>query len=273
MAKILLNIFLVLVFFVNLSRPFVFAQTLTPAPTVSSPVFNPNPTTFIPLIPGIDCGDAESTKSNVQKCCLSKNLQWKDLIKLPDFGCVIDTPAIRGFCISRGVNGILDYIFSLDLVKWMNDFTKQQTEKVNPCINGNPSTTNYSDPNCTCVKQPASSKMLCDLYVASSKDYGDCVACSSKGVWTAIGCVNSDIGAFITEKLFTFGIGLAGVFALLCIIYSALQLQTSGGNPEKIKKAQEILTSCIMGLMLIIFSVFILKLIGVNILQIPGFTK
>jgi len=48
-------------------------------------------------------------------------------------------------------------------------------------------------------------------------------------------------------------------------------MQSSQGNPEKLKKAQEMITSCIMGLMLIIFSVFILKLIGVNILKIPGF--
>ena len=41
---------------------------------------------------------------------------------------------------------------------------------------------------------------------------------------------------------------------------------------EKIKKAQDLLTSCIMGLMLIIFAVFILRLVGVNILRIPGFS-
>jgi len=69
------------------------------------------------------------------------------------------------------------------------------------------------------------------------------------------------------------GIGLAGLIALLCIIYAAFMIQISSGNPERIKKAQELLTSCIMGLMLIIFSVFILRLIGVDILKIPGFTK
>jgi len=49
-------------------------------------------------------------------------------------------------------------------------------------------------------------------------------------------------------------------------------MQSSQGNPEKLKKSQDMITSCIMGLMLIIFSIFILKLIGVDILKIPGFS-
>ena len=92
------------------------------------------------------------------------------------------------------------------------------------------------------------------------------------GVWTGIGCVYTDTKAFIEKTVFGMGIGLAGVLALLCIIYSAFMMQSSQGNPEKLKKAQEMITSCIMGLMLIIFSVFILRLIGVDILNIPGFT-
>jgi hypothetical protein len=67
------------------------------------------------------------------------------------------------------------------------------------------------------------------------------------------------------------GIGLAGGVAMLCIMYSAFRMQTSQGNPEAIKKAQETLTSCITGLVLIIFSVLILRIIAQDILRIPGF--
>ena len=98
------------------------------------------------------------------------------------------------------------------------------------------------------------------------------MACSNGGgVWSGIGCVKTNVREFIQDTLFRLGIGLAGGLALLCIIYSAFMMQTSQGNPEKLKKAQEMLTSCIMGLMLIIFSVLILRLIGVDILKIPGF--
>ena len=75
--------------------------------------------------------------------------------------------------------------------------------------------------------------------------------------------------SIIEETVFGIGVGLAGGFSLLCIIYAAFMMQSSEGNPEKLKKAQEMITSCIMGLMLIIFSVFILRLIGVNLLKIP----
>jgi hypothetical protein len=59
---------------------------------------------------------------------------------------------------------------------------------------------------------------------------------------------------------------------MLGIIFSAFQIQISQGNPEKIKKAREMLTSFVIGLLVIIFSVFILRLIGVDLLRIPGFS-
>jgi hypothetical protein len=137
-----------------------------------------------------------------------------------------------------------------------------------------------SDPNnCFCQGEMRVLSNLC-LNINSPKEKEECLKCVGggssgdeiKGVWTAIGCIKQDLSLFIKETIFSWGIGLAGLIALLCIIYSAFQMQTSQGSPEKIKKAQELLTSCIMGLMLIIFSVFILKLIGVDILKIPGFS-
>lgn len=113
---------------------------------------------------------------------------------------------------------------------------------------------------------------LCDK-MKTATEVRECRACikGGKGIWSALGCLYTDIPTLLKEYVFKIGLGLAGMFALLCILYAAFTLQTSQGNPEKIKKAQELLTSCITGLMLIIFSVFILRLIGVDILKIPGF--
>jgi hypothetical protein len=48
---------------------------------------------------------------------------------------------------------------------------------------------------------------------------------------------------------------------------------TSQGNPEKVQAAREQLTSAIVGLLFIIFSLAILTIIGVDILKLPGFTR
>jgi len=68
-------------------------------------------------------------------------------------------------------------------------------------------------------------------------------------------------------------IGIGGGIAFLLIVYSAFMIMTSQGNPERLKAGQELLTSAIAGLIMLIFSVFILELIGVKILQIPGFSE
>ena len=129
------------------------------------------------------------------------------------------------------------------------------------------------DNSCVCVKEETLGLAnLCSNLRSAEKS--ECLNCvnNEDGVWTGIGCLTTDFSAFIKDKVFGIGLGLAGAVSLLCIIYSAFMLQTSQGSPEKIKKAQELLTNCIIGLILIIFSVFILRLIGVTILKIPGFT-
>ncbi|MCL4360406.1 hypothetical protein M1555_04125 [Patescibacteria group bacterium] len=84
---------------------------------------------------------------------------------------------------------------------------------------------------------------------------------------TALGCINPDPASIFT-KFFDVGIGLAGGIAFLLIIFGGLQIMTSTGNPEKLNEGRELVVSAIAGLLLIIFSVFILRLIGVNILGV-----
>ena len=223
--------------------------------------------------PGITCGDAEAKTDSIKRCCLSSNLSFKSKNSIPDIVCVSDIFAlpVKAGCVGNLVQGVLSYFTTVWPIKDIEEWDSKPENKINPCINGNPTTLDYSDPSCVCKLEPATTMMLCDQYLKDSKDYGSCVSCSSSGVWTSIGCVKNNLNSFIGETVFGFGVGLAGGFSLLCIIYAAFMMQSSQGNPEKLKKAQEMITSCIMGLMLIIFSVFILKLIGVNILKIPGF--
>ncbi len=68
-------------------------------------------------------------------------------------------------------------------------------------------------------------------------------------------------------------LGLSGGIAVLLIIVSGYRLMASQGNPEKVQGAKESLTSAIVGLLFIIFALVILQVIGVDILQLPGFDK
>lgn len=181
---------------------------------------------------------------------------------------------------------LLDKLDFLPVVKnWVSDYEKKckdlesftKTTNDTACIIGEPSTVDFSNPGCRCVlaDSPGPSEsmiIMCKRYLTSSKELPNCISCANtNGMWTGMGCLPLDIKTLIGSFVLSTGIGLGGGLALLCIIYSAFMMQSSQGNPEKLKKAQEMITSCIMGLMLIIFSIFIMKIIGVNILRIPGF--
>lgn len=87
---------------------------------------------------------------------------------------------------------------------------------------------------------------------------------------TALGPIDLEPTAFITNILGIL-LSLSGGIAVLIISFSGYKIMTSGGNPEVIQDARERLTSAIVGLIFIIFSLVIIQVIGVDILRIPGF--
>lgn len=92
----------------------------------------------------------------------------------------------------------------------------------------------------------------------------------TSGVNTALGCISTNPNDFITTFL-GFGVGIAGGIAFLLILFGGFQILTSAGNPEQMNAGKELISSAIAGLLLIIFSIFLLKVIGVNILGLPDF--
>ncbi len=93
-------------------------------------------------------------------------------------------------------------------------------------------------------------------------------SCANGSIDTAIGCVPIDKPENFTTFILGWAVGIAGGVGLLLIIYSAFQITTSSGDPKKLQAGQELLTATITGMLLIIFSVFLLRIIGVNILGI-----
>ncbi|MEK7472484.1 MAG: hypothetical protein AAB625_00415 [Patescibacteria group bacterium] len=86
------------------------------------------------------------------------------------------------------------------------------------------------------------------------------------GIDTAIGCIPvSDTNQFMGWIL-GWAVGVGGGIAFLLIVYASFMIMTSQGVPDRLKAGQELLTSAISGLIMLIFSVFILKFIGIDIL-------
>ena len=267
LRKVLLALFVLALSFFSTQHFTVSAQT--PAPNPLNGLFQGTSD-----IPGVTCGDAASPFPDVRRCCKTTTITDPTADLIPEFAC-ITIPGLSLFaddsklCLSDLVEGAAYVVVK---VTGLSKIIKagQSVSDINPCAYGVPNGDSTTDA-CTCKESPSNSKILCTNYAASSEK-NSCNDCSDTGgVWTGLGCIRTNrVSTFISDLVFTIGFGIAGSAAFICILYSAFVLQTSRGNPERIKKAKETLRACITGLMLIIFSVFILRLIGVSILQIPG---
>ena len=93
---------------------------------------------------------------------------------------------------------------------------------------------------------------------------------NSTGIRTAIGCFPVISKDAFTKYLLIWGIGIAGGIGFLLIVYGGFMVTTSSGDPKRLSAGKELITASLMGLTLLLFGVYILKLIGVDILGIPG---
>lgn len=90
------------------------------------------------------------------------------------------------------------------------------------------------------------------------------------GVLTAIGCIPTEPVALVQGAV-RFSSAMGGGIALLLMAWGALQMISSAGNPENLKKGHDQFINAVMGLLIIILAVVLMQIIGVDILQIPGF--
>lgn len=74
-----------------------------------------------------------------------------------------------------------------------------------------------------------------------------------------------------TSQLLGFLAGTAGAIALIIMLMATIQIMTGGDNAEQVKKGKELFTGAITGLLFIIFSVTLLKIVAGDIIQLPGF--
>ena len=92
------------------------------------------------------------------------------------------------------------------------------------------------------------------------------------GVPTAFGCIPVEEPSGLAAFLIRIGSGVGGGVTILMIAYASFMIMTSGGDPGKLQSGKALLTAAVAGLLFLIFGVYALELIGVQILGIPGLT-
>lgn len=111
-----------------------------------------------------------------------------------------------------------------------------------------------------------------DYYEQICQGKPGCLPCLlAEKSWTAFGCLPTNEPQEFITWLLGAAIGIAGGIAVLLMIFGGFLIILSSGDPQKLQTGKDILTSAIIGLVVIIFSVFLLRIIGVEILKIPGF--
>ena len=102
-------------------------------------------------------------------------------------------------------------------------------------------------------------------------NYGSCQQCVSSGSsWTAVGCVPTNAAGFV-QTVLRFIVPLVGGIAFLGLLGGGFLLATSSGDPIRIAQGKSILFGSIGALLIVIFAVFILNFVGMNVLGLPGF--
>ena len=95
---------------------------------------------------------------------------------------------------------------------------------------------------------------------------------NGSGIMTAIGCIPTQPQKLV-EGILWYGTLASGGVAFMLMLLASITMITAEGNPNTIKTAQERFYSAIIGLLLIIFSVLLMQVIGVDILGLKGFGK
>lgn len=90
---------------------------------------------------------------------------------------------------------------------------------------------------------------------------------TNAGISTALGCLPTDPQAFV-GLVIPWAVGIGGGVAFLLMLYGVFMIIVSSGVPDKMQAGRELITSAITGLLIIVFAVFILKFIGVDVLQL-----
>ncbi|OGY24062.1 MAG: hypothetical protein A2172_00765 [Candidatus Woykebacteria bacterium RBG_13_40_15] len=98
---------------------------------------------------------------------------------------------------------------------------------------------------------------------------------SAMGYFEGEGYINTPFGkipvsaAGIAQAILSLALGAGGGIAFLLMVFGSYRLIFSAGNPMAVQQGREVITAAVVGLLVILFSVFILRLFGIGVLGLP----
>lgn len=129
-----------------------------------------------------------------------------------------------------------------------------------------------------CLPSPAGASAPIEIFC--DQDGNPTTEPDTGQIWTAIGCipivdngVDPILGNLLLTEFSSFwlriGMGVGAGIAALIIAVAGVIIKTSEGNPQRLSAARELLFGAVAALILIIFSAFLLRVVGVDLLGIP----
>ena len=94
--------------------------------------------------------------------------------------------------------------------------------------------------------------------------------CGADSINTALGCIPISTPSAFVSWMIPKLLAMVGGVAFLLMVAGAIQIIMSNGDPKQVQAGSQMITSAIGGLLFSIFSLFILRLIAIDILHIPG---
>ena len=107
------------------------------------------------------------------------------------------------------------------------------------------------------------------LEICCDPDYSNPVPPTKRATQTGLGIIGSTPQSLITDFL-SLATKIAGGVALLLLVSGGIKIITTQGDPKAFDAAKGTITRALSGLLLVVLAVFIMKFIGYDILQLPG---
>ena len=120
-----------------------------------------------------------------------------------------------------------------------------------------------SEAGCTPLSTCQSSCTIANNQKTSVNVRGNC---PENNIDTAIGCIPFNSLDKLSGFFIAWGLGVGGGVAMFVLIASAFMIITSAGDTAKLQTGKEMLTSAVAGIIFLVFSMFLLRVIGINVL-------